>query len=180
MSPFRRSSILSALLAGTLLSCESEPKDLREWRPNDHDHTETPAPGQVAISDAGSSAAQMHGLDEVTFIAWRQNCVQCHGPLGKGDGPQASSVGASDLTRPEWQSAVSDGEIARIILEGRGRMPSFVLPKPTVDALVKLIRLLGGHLRASTSDAGTPKPDAAIDGSVSQPPKKPNKAPAQQ
>jgi hypothetical protein len=76
-------------------------------------------------------------------------------------------VQAPDLARPEWQKSVSDAQIARIIMEGRGRMPSFSLPKPTVDALVKLVRLIGGQrpteANAVKTGAGeTPDSDASV------------------
>ena len=66
----------------------------------------------------------------------------CHGTVGRGDGPQGPMVRASDLTRPAWQASVTDAQIAQTIRTGRGSMPAFDLPESTVNGLVRLIRLL--------------------------------------
>jgi len=123
------------------LGCNERPADLREWRTSDHDHTENPNAEQVQVTDAGS-AEPGHGLDDVTIVAWEQNCTNCHGRLGRGDGPQGQLLHASDLSRPDWQASVTDEAIASTIRLGRGRMPAFNLPDATVLRLVALIRML--------------------------------------
>jgi mono/diheme cytochrome c family protein len=97
----------------------------------------------------------MHGIDEVAFATWRHNCVECHGTVGRGDGPRAAQVKTPDLTNFEWQQTRSDQEISQSIRGGRGQMPAFDLPQPTISALVKLVRLIGGHLRLDPVDAGS-------------------------
>jgi mono/diheme cytochrome c family protein len=54
-------------------------------------------------------------------------CAQCHGERGKGDGPEAAmhSPSPSDLTDVRHMNAVTDGEIFYQISEGRKPMPSF-------------------------------------------------------
>jgi len=141
---FRITSYAAALslsLAASTFACNGTPADLRPWKATDHDHTENPNAGQVQVTDAGSPASN-HGLDEVTIVAWQQNCTGCHGALGRGDGPQGQLVHASDLSRPDWQASVSDEAIAATIRQGRGRMPSFNLPDVTITRLVTLIRML--------------------------------------
>ncbi len=133
-----------ALLVGCAalsFACNDTPADLRTWRASDHDHTENPNADQVQVSDAGA-ADTGHGLDDVTVVAWQQNCTSCHGPLGRGDGPQGQLVHAADLSRPDWQATVSDEAIASTIRQGRGRMPAFNLPDATITRLVALIRML--------------------------------------
>jgi mono/diheme cytochrome c family protein len=50
-------------------------------------------------------------------------------------------VRAPDLTRPEWQDAVTDEQIASVIRGGRNKMPSFDLPDTVVKGLVARIRV---------------------------------------
>jgi mono/diheme cytochrome c family protein len=157
------------LVGGAALSfaCHDSPSDLRTWRATDHDHTENPNADQVQVTDAGSGTPG-HGLDDVTIVAWQQNCTSCHGPLGRGDGPQGQLVHASDLSRPDWQATVTDDQIASTIHQGRGRMPAFNLPDATVARLVALIRMLdlnrmqqvmgAAQASASASAAKAPPP----------------------
>jgi hypothetical protein len=134
------------LFPGTLLllgaiACDRAPADLREWKVSDHDHVSNPTESQVEVrADAGSPLAR-HGIDEVTIVAWQQNCMRCHGSLGAGDGPQGAMTRARNLADPEWQSRTSDEAIALSIRQGRGLMPAFQLPESTVTSLVKLVRL---------------------------------------
>jgi mono/diheme cytochrome c family protein len=68
---------------------------------------------------------------EITLKAARgiymDECAQCHGERGKGDGPEAAmhSPSPSDLTYARHMNAVTDGEIFYQISEGRKPMPSF-------------------------------------------------------
>lgn len=160
-----------AILGLVLLGCQSQAENLREWRPSDHDHTTEPGNDQVAVSPDGGTAPELaaHGLDEVTLVAWQQNCTRCHGIIGRGDGPQGPSMRAPDLTNPAWQRSVKDEQISRVIREGRGLMPPFALPESTVTGLVRLIRLLDASRAErgakANEDAGAPSdagaPDAA-------------------
>jgi len=152
------------LLASALaFACNNTPADLRQWKASDHDHTVNPNADQVQVTDAGSEA-QNHGLDDVTIVAWQQNCTSCHGALGRGDGPQGQLVHAADLSRPDWQASVTDEAIATTIRVGRGRMPSFNLPEATVTRLVALIRMLDLNKmqrRAEAPADGAPASSAA-------------------
>ncbi|HEX7451352.1 MAG TPA: cytochrome c [Polyangiaceae bacterium] len=133
------------LVLGTLcFACNETPADLREWRPTDHDHTANPNADQVQVTDAGSSEPG-HGLDDVTIVAWQQNCTSCHGALGHGDGPQGPMLHAADLSRSDWQAATTDDAIAATIRQGRGKMPAFPLPDATIARLVQLIRMLDAN-----------------------------------
>ena len=120
--------------------------DTREWKANDHDRAEDntkarAAPARVQPS-ASASADPMVTLVEVT---WRNQCAPCHGPVGRGDGPQGQLVHAFDLTSPEWQAKVTDAQIARVIATGKNRMPKFELPPEVVGGLVSRIRAAKGR-----------------------------------
>jgi len=164
--PGRITSYTAAFLlsfAALALACNETPADLRPWKASDHDHTANPNADQVQVTDAGS-ADSTHGLDDVTIVAWQQNCTSCHGPLGRGDGPQGQLVHASDLSRPDWQASVTDEAIAATIRQGRGRMPSFNLPDATITRLVALIRMLDANQmqqrRAKAAAGGSAAPAA--------------------
>jgi hypothetical protein len=55
-------------------------------------------------------------------------------------------VHAADLTQAAWQSTVTDADLARSIVSGKGKMPSFAdLPPKVVTGLVARIRALRGR-----------------------------------
>jgi mono/diheme cytochrome c family protein len=58
---------------------------------------------------------------------YADECAQCHGERGKGDGPEAAmhSPAPADLTDAGHMKGVTDGEIFYQISEGRKPMPSF-------------------------------------------------------
>jgi mono/diheme cytochrome c family protein len=58
---------------------------------------------------------------------YMDDCAQCHGERGKGDGPEAlmHSPAPADLTDAGHMNGVTDGEIFYQISEGRKPMPSF-------------------------------------------------------
>lgn len=129
---------LGALLAG----CGQPSGEVREWAPTDHDQPASvqnaapPRPG-AATKPAPAPAGND---DELVELAWQRNCATCHGPRGRGDGPQGAMMRAQDLTLPEWQNKVSDADITEVIRKGRNRMPAFDLPPQVIQGLVKRIR----------------------------------------
>jgi mono/diheme cytochrome c family protein len=165
MRPRLRFHALGLVLAASCFACNQTPSDLRQWRPTDHDHTANPNAEQVQVTDAGSSEPG-HGLDDVTIVAWQQNCTSCHGALGRGDGPQGPMLHAADLSRPDWQAATTDEAIAATIRQGRGKMPAFPLPDATILRLVQLIRMLDANrmqhaANAAAEGSAAPAPSAA-------------------
>jgi mono/diheme cytochrome c family protein len=58
---------------------------------------------------------------------YTDECTQCHGDRGKGDGPEAHlhDPAPSDLTDARHMNAVTDGEIFYQISQGRKPMPSY-------------------------------------------------------
>ncbi len=155
MPASRRARVFAALasfltLAGgsAAAGCERPPSadSLQEWSPADHHSTDDdklggrgPAPGQAG------AAARRGGEDDVAQLvdlAWRQQCTNCHGSGGHGDGQMGPMLHAPDLTLADWQSQVTDAEVALIIKSGKNRMPKFDLPDPVLQGLVARIRSL--------------------------------------
>ena len=70
-----------------------------------------------------ASPSNLNAAREIYF----DQCVQCHGERGRGDGPQAKSNYPlpADLTDPKLLRNVTDGEIFYQISQGRRPMPSF-------------------------------------------------------
>ena len=149
---FRRAAPPLLLL---LLACNNPPPDLREWRVSDHDHTDKPNSGQVQVDPNDAGAKAPAGLEDVTIVAWQQNCTKCHGQVGQGDGPQGPMVKATNLTDATWQASVNDEQIARAIKEGKGAMPASNLPDGTIQKLVKLVRMMGKAQRAAEKAASS-------------------------
>jgi len=82
-----------------------------------------------------------------------------------------------DLTDPARQAQLTDQQIAAVIKQGRGQMPAFDLPDPTVTGVIKLVRLLNASGKgvappASGSSDPAPPPGGAAPpaGSASAPP----------
>ncbi len=73
-------------------------------------------------------------------MAWRKNCTPCHGPTGRGDGPQGPMMRAPDLSRADWQQNITDDEMANVIRNGKNKMPKFDLPDQVVSGLVQRVR----------------------------------------
>ena len=139
-----------AMLAAPVLggACDSTPSDLREWKASDHDRSDQPA-GKAArparLSPAPSSSAAANPTLTLVEVTWRNQCASCHGLIGRGDGPQGPMMRATNLTLPEWQSKVSDQEIADAIRNGKNRMPKFDFPPEVVAGLVARIRAAKGR-----------------------------------
>lgn len=139
--PRRPVALVAAALAAVLAAaCDRPPSvGLQEWSPADHDGDKKAGvnPKQGARGDAGTTP----GLVELT---WRSQCAVCHGAQGKGDGPQGSMFKAADLGSEDWQSKVTDEQIASTIVNGKGQMPKFDLPPDIVGGLVARIRSFRG------------------------------------
>lgn len=92
-----------------------------------------PSPGDKKTIEQGEKVAKI-------------NCVSCHGPLGKGNGPAAVALNPkpADWTSKRVQDE-ADGELFWKITNGRGPMPSWRhLPENDRWAVVRFIRTLAG------------------------------------
>jgi mono/diheme cytochrome c family protein len=73
-------------------------------------------------------------------------CTACHGLYGRGDGlgARALSVRPRELTVPAYQAQIGDGELFRIIADGKGAMPGAadVLTAHELRAVIAFIRVL--------------------------------------
>jgi mono/diheme cytochrome c family protein len=112
----------TALLA-LVVGCDD--REIREWRPEDHDPP-TERAGQVAAG----------GPDRSVEILYARLCASCHGPDGRGS--NMPGIRAPDLRATEK----TDAEMVQSILRGRGRMPGFADSVSEEDArdLVGLVR----------------------------------------
>ena len=151
----RTASVALALVSAVAFGCNRAPDDLREWRPSDHHDTgeAQPAAGRPA-QVSGSAEPALPGLEDVTVITWQRQCTQCHGAVGRGDGPRGGAAKARDLSDPAWQASVTDAQIAEAILKGKNAMPAFMLPPSTVEGLVHLVRLLDRNRKLTGPAAG--------------------------
>jgi len=132
--------LLAALLVALVVACDRPPSvELKDWSPSDHDgEKKAPTGKQGAKGEPNGPAA----LVEIT---WRNQCASCHGPQGRGDGPQGPMFKAADLSRPDWQANVKDEQIAAAIVNGKGRMPRFELSDEIVRGLVARVRSFRGQ-----------------------------------
>ncbi len=106
----------------------------------------------LSPSESNLNAARQIYFDE---------CAQCHGDRGQGDGPQAKSNYPlpADLTDPKLLRSVSDGEIYYQISEGRRPMPSFKnrLTQDQRWQLVLLVRSFSQPSASTNSPASPPR-----------------------
>ena len=93
-----------------------------------------------------ASAVQANpGPDSTSSSAtFRTKCAMCHGPDGSGSAV-GKSMNVPDLRSPEVQK-VPDAQLAQIISDGKGGMPSFKssLSEDQVHSLVAYVRSLRG------------------------------------
>jgi mono/diheme cytochrome c family protein len=69
------------------------------------------------------SAAALQAASDL----YLDNCAQCHGEHGKGDGPEANMYDPlpADLSNRKFNDSLTDGEIFYQISEGKKPMPAF-------------------------------------------------------
>jgi mono/diheme cytochrome c family protein len=92
---------------------------------------------------------------------YMDECAQCHGERGKGDGPEAAmhDPPPSDITDTRHMNTVTDGEIFYQISEGRKPMPSFK-KRLTEDQRWGLVLLVRSFSASSSPPIQEKKPDA--------------------
>lgn len=95
----------------------------------------------------GNSQHELMGDPNVGMQLYQKYCHVCHGVEGDGDGIMTNLMGIMpmDHTNPNETNRLSNAELSRSILDGKGRfMPAWrgILSPGDVDALVSYIRLL--------------------------------------
>jgi len=100
----------------------------------------------VAPADAKATKNPVKGVGNAKNSV-ETNCVSCHGPSGKGDGPAAAALPPPKPAN--WTSEAvqkqTDGEIFWKISNGRGAMPPWKhLPDNERWEIVNYIRTLKG------------------------------------
>jgi hypothetical protein len=146
--------VAAALACGcSSYACDRPPQadSLREWTPSDHhssDDDKLPARDRAATPGPGASkpasASTASDIQQLVDVAWRTQCTNCHGALGRGDGQLAPMLHPPDLTNSEWQARVTDSEMLATIRNGKNRMPRFDFPEPVLQGLVARVRSLRG------------------------------------
>jgi mono/diheme cytochrome c family protein len=162
------------LLGGSflgLVACEHRTANLSEWTVADHDHQVETKRRPAGTPRTYVAPSERNQLVDVT---WMKQCSNCHGKRGRGDGPQSPMVKARDLTKRDWQASVTDESIAKVIREGRQKMPAFNLPDSIIQALVGHVRGMvekpkeAGHDEAGPlqNGAATTAPASVGDGAA--------------
>jgi len=138
MKPETRQGLAAAsavvLVAGVCLSSGRSEEDSAKWNvPTREAERKNPVPADEKSAAAGKAV-------------YAKNCVLCHGPAGKGDGPKGRDLQPqpTDLTSSQV-TAQSEGALYWKITTGRRPMPSFRKELSDEDRwhLVNYIRSLG-------------------------------------
>ena len=78
-------------------------------------------------------------------VIYAQMCARCHGADGRGDPQIRQQLPVRDFSDPSFQARASSDDIARVIMAGKGQMPSFgsMLSQPKIQSLSGYVRRLG-------------------------------------
>jgi cytochrome c oxidase cbb3-type subunit 3 len=142
--------LLSSSLLG-ITACDQPAADLAEWTVADHNHRADNTRRPAGTPKTYAAPSERNQLVDVT---WMKQCSECHGKRGRADGPSAPMVKPRDLSKLEWQSSVTDESIAKVIREGKEKMPAFNLPDSIVQGLV-------GHIRGMSQKRKRGRDDEA-------------------
>jgi mono/diheme cytochrome c family protein len=139
--------VLACALTSVVCGCDRPPSDdtATVWTPADHDRVDeknvaSGTQGKAAPKAAPSVNTPVDEGKILGDLAWRTQCVTCHGESGHGDGPSGALVKAPDMAKSDWQAQRTDEAMAASIRNGKGLMPKFDLPDAAVKALVARVR----------------------------------------
>lgn len=90
---------------------------------------------------------------------YKENCAQCHGDTGKGDGSEALRYDPkpADFTDAPHMNTVTDGALFYQISQGRKPMPSFKR-RMTEDQRWQLVLLIRSFAAPATKQLQEPAP----------------------
>jgi hypothetical protein len=147
MSPKIRKLLFAAVLALIFISIVFAAFQPREWIvPDEAKHR--PNPLQPTPNNLRAA-----------FPIYTDNCSNCHGQSGKGDGPEARQHRTlpPDFSDPNHLVPITDGELFYKISEGHRPMPSYKR-RLTEDQRWQLILLLRSFAHPQNPPASTPPP----------------------
>ncbi len=95
-----------------------------------------------------SAAAQMARAEDGKAL-YDKNCVSCHGPAGKGDGPAAKAMKPPPEDFAVGAKSMSEADIANVLKEGKAggkAHPSFAkkLSDEQITAVAGYVKQLAG------------------------------------
>lgn len=78
-------------------------------------------------------------------VLYAQMCARCHGGDGRGDPQIRQQLPVRDFSDPVFQARASNEDVQRVIMAGKGQMPSFggMLSQPKIQSLSGYVRRLG-------------------------------------
>lgn len=123
----------------------------------------------VAVAASGPAPAQpapSRGSAKTPLEVYQASCLECHGADGRGDLVRDVMPSIPDFTSEPWHARRGDAELARSILEGKGRsMPRMARKLGTLDVsrLVAFVRAFRGGTQVvpEPEEAEEPGPSPA-------------------
>ena len=79
---------------------------------------------------------------------FQQSCAACHGPEGNARSVTGAKLPGRNLADARWQSRMTDTQLEKAILKGKGAMPAFgaMLSEAEAQKLVdEVVRPLGAR-----------------------------------
>ena len=161
-------TLLGATLAlVTVAARESEASAFTFWRSRPGCHSDKCGVtwDDELNGESGGMWYWMRSPDQekrVVMSLYSRYCVRCHGVDGRGiwDIPDVP-----DFTDPRWQASRSDGQLTRVVLEGRGAcMPAFrgTLTLDETRGMARYLRTFVPGTEVSPPDVGKSEKPAAV------------------
>jgi len=114
----------------------------------------------LACQAAPSQAEPSREARSQAAAIFNTRCARCHGPLGKGDGPEAAKLSKRprNFGDPTWQLAVSDQHLEKVIVEGGAAVgkSAEMPPNPDLAGKPEVMTALRQHVRVLTYTPQTP------------------------
>lgn len=114
----------------------------------------------VSCSRSGPSKTAASAVDPAASAQadeiFKTRCTPCHGPNGRGDGPASASLSPHprNFTDKQWQTAVSDEHIGKILQYGGaavGKSPAMPA-NPDLTGNREVVVALRKHIRTFDRD----------------------------